>query len=218
MSRSQILRLILSALGWIASRYNWKRLRVPVQCRTCPHWIYHSRILVPLSALADASGKNEPSRVLSHDAGACALQEPRIFNDASIGYALKVMTGEDWCSKHPLYDAKLAQNSVFEFKPDDPRFQVSGGFSAFGQAGMPTFAEAMKFARGLDAKPGDPVPDAPAGTKPAPAAESPAEATGEPLVTRRTVEFLPGYEKRASADPLAPPPPLNDNTQSKGNG
>jgi hypothetical protein len=75
-------------------------------------------------------------------AGLCLKDRPRIFNDYTTGYALRVWTGEDWCPRHPLYDGKIVQGSDLQYRPGEFDRLGASGFSR-----LPSFAEAVKMAR-----------------------------------------------------------------------
>jgi len=139
----------MRAFAWIRLGVYWLRSRFAapnrfVFCRTCPHWLCHSKVDYRLqhAKLPDSPEYVQQSPAsLKFIAGLCRKDLPRIFADYTTGYALRVWTGEDWCPRHPLYESKIVQGSDLEFLPGEQTTQATAGFSRH-----PTFAEAVRMA------------------------------------------------------------------------
>ena len=132
-----MIKSLRLAWYWLRSRY-----AVPnayVRCETCPNWIFHSHVKteravnLPDSAFAPLE--------LDFQAGICALDRPKVFNDYTTGFAFKAWIGDDWCPRHPLYDPKIVQCSDLQYRPGEDATLANGGFDR-----LPTFQEAVAMA------------------------------------------------------------------------
>jgi len=135
----------IRAFAWIRLGFYWLRSRYApqnafVRCRTCPHWLVHSTVDTRLPAAKLPLGLTQPL-TLTYIAGLCLKDSPRIFNDFTTGYALRIWTGDDWCHRHPLYDAHSVQGSTLQYRPGVESYKGAAGFSR-----LPTFAEAVQLA------------------------------------------------------------------------
>lgn len=132
-----MIKRLRLAWYWVRSRYAPQNAFV--RCSTCPHWIFHSRVKtnravnLPDGAIAPLA--------LDYRAGICALDQPKVFNDFTTGFALKVWTGDDWCPRHPLYDPNIVQGSDLQYRPGEGSTFGTGGFDR-----LPTFQEAVAMA------------------------------------------------------------------------
>jgi len=148
----RLVALIRLGFYWLRSRYAPRNTFV--RCRTCPHWLRHSRVDARLPAARLLQGATQPLS-LKYIAGLCLKDAPRVFNDFTTGYALRVWTGDDWCHRHPLYDAKILQGSDLAYRPGAESYQGAAGFSR-----QPSFAEAVQLAVGGKVPPNQPIPPA----------------------------------------------------------
>lgn len=111
-------------------------------CGHCPHWIFQGSVPRPqnITVLENGAMVTKIQNVMER-VGVCALDQAKIYNDFTTGFALKAWTSEDHCSRHPLYNKRPVAGSDLVMDPSSPETQKFGGFNR-----LPSFAEAMKMA------------------------------------------------------------------------
>lgn len=174
---------ILFGYYWLRSRY--AAPNAFVRCTTCPNWLFHSRVK---SELSDVPGHQNPEPF--HDAGLCKLDVPRVFTDYTTGYALRIWTANDSCTRHPLYDGQIVHGSDLQYRPGAADTEGAAGFSR-----LPTLAEALKMSGASLVKPGEPVP-------PRPVNDAPERKTGfklDPRISMRGI-MRPGSENEGETN------------------